>query len=289
MWALYKLVNNFGWAVIIFTLIIKAVTFPLTLKQQKNMAVSQIYTPRVQEIQTKYRDNKQKQQEEMMKLQSEGYNPVGGCGPMIVIMLILFGMIDVVYKPMTHFEHFEKPDIVAIKEIALEVDYTAALLSSPEDTALVTEFMSAGDGSVYTTDAEHPEIVLTEYTPDKHMRISEAQKNEYGKFIEAHYNELSAKDSRISKQLKNQLKAVNTNYLRTQGELFALRTFEVSPDAFRAELKPELFAATEVLQKNMYFYSMNLGETPTVGFNLLLLIPIFSFLSRVFRNKNNLT
>ena len=106
MWACYALVQNVGWAIIIFTLIMRAAMFPINLKQQKNTAVSQLYMPRVREIQTKYKNNQQKQQEEMMKLQKEGYNPAGGCLPMVLTFVILFGVIDVVYKPMTHMEHF---------------------------------------------------------------------------------------------------------------------------------------------------------------------------------------
>lgn len=53
-----------------------------------------------------------------MKLQKEGYNPMGGCAPMLVTMLILFGMIDVIYKPLTHIAHMSKEAISSIKEIA---------------------------------------------------------------------------------------------------------------------------------------------------------------------------
>ena len=90
MWACYALVQNFGWAIIIFTLIVKAAMFPLNLKQQKNMAISALFTPKVREIQTKYRNNQEKMQEELTKLQKEGYNPTGGCGTMLITFLILF-------------------------------------------------------------------------------------------------------------------------------------------------------------------------------------------------------
>ena len=72
MWACYALVQNFGWAIILFTVIIKAAMFPLNLKQQKSMAISQLFTPKVQEIQRKYKNNPEKQQEELTKLQKEG-------------------------------------------------------------------------------------------------------------------------------------------------------------------------------------------------------------------------
>ena len=74
MWVCYLLVNNFGLAIIIFTFIVKAAMFPLNIKQQKNMAASQLFQPKVQEIQKKYKNDKQKQQEELAKLQQQGYN-----------------------------------------------------------------------------------------------------------------------------------------------------------------------------------------------------------------------
>ena len=71
MWLCYLLVNNFGFAIIIFTLIVKAATFPLNLKQQKNQAKTQLFAPKVKEIQTKYRNNQMKMQEELAKLQQQ--------------------------------------------------------------------------------------------------------------------------------------------------------------------------------------------------------------------------
>ena len=50
---------------------------PLQIKQQKNMAFSQLFAPKVKEIQQKYRNNRDKQAEEMQKLQAQGYNPAG--------------------------------------------------------------------------------------------------------------------------------------------------------------------------------------------------------------------
>ena len=72
MWLCYLIVHNVGWAIIIFSLLIKSLLFPLNLKQQKNTAISQLFTPRVQEIQRKYKNNPEKQQEELAKLQKAG-------------------------------------------------------------------------------------------------------------------------------------------------------------------------------------------------------------------------
>ncbi|MDR0197322.1 MAG: YidC/Oxa1 family membrane protein insertase [Oscillospiraceae bacterium] len=125
MWACYLVTKNIGAAIVIFTVIIRAAMFPLALKQQKNMAVTQLFAPKLKEIQTKYRNNRQKLAEETANLQKEGYNPMGGCLPIILTLVILFGVLDVVYKPMTYFERFEdveKGSIQQVKEIALEIE-----------------------------------------------------------------------------------------------------------------------------------------------------------------------
>ena len=98
---IYKLLPSYGWDIIIFTLLINIVKIPLQLSQQKSMAKMSAFQPMMMEIQTKYKDKPEKQQEELMKLQQEhGYNPMGGCMPMLLTMLVLFGFLGVVYYPV---------------------------------------------------------------------------------------------------------------------------------------------------------------------------------------------
>ncbi len=93
--------SNYGLALIIFTLIVKLITVPSQIKQQKNTARMAKFSPKLKQLQKQYANNKQKYQEEMMKLYSEeGVNPMGSCLPMIVTMVILFGVIGVVYQPL---------------------------------------------------------------------------------------------------------------------------------------------------------------------------------------------
>lgn len=117
LYFIYELgITNVGVAIIIFTFIVKLAMLPLSIKQQKNTAKSAIFAPKVREIQEKYRNNQEKQQEELQKLQSQGYNPMNGCGSMILTFLLLFGVLDVVYKPMTHILHTDKTEIVEMIE-----------------------------------------------------------------------------------------------------------------------------------------------------------------------------
>lgn len=99
----YQAIPNFAATMIVFTVLVKLVTFPLAIKQQKSMAKMSVFTPMINEIQQKYKNNQEKQQEELMKLQQEyGYSPTAGCLPMAVNFLVLFGMIEVVYRPVQY-------------------------------------------------------------------------------------------------------------------------------------------------------------------------------------------
>ncbi|MDE6030029.1 MAG: YidC/Oxa1 family membrane protein insertase [Oscillospiraceae bacterium] len=121
--------SNVGIAILLFTLIIKIAMLPISIKQQKNTAKSAIFAPKVKEIQTKYRNNQQKQQEELAKLQQQGYNPMGGCGSMLLTFLLLFGVLDVVYKPMTHIEHISSSKIEEIIEESYSVELTSIFVN----------------------------------------------------------------------------------------------------------------------------------------------------------------
>lgn len=103
MWALYQVIPNYAVALILFTLVTRLILLPFAIKQQKSTVKMISFKPKLDEINAKYANNKQKQQEEMLKLyQEEGYNPMSGCLPLLIQFPILFGLIDVIYKPLTH-------------------------------------------------------------------------------------------------------------------------------------------------------------------------------------------
>ena len=151
------LVQNVGLAILIFTFIIKLVLLPIYIKQQKNTAKSQMFAPKIQEIQEKYKNNQQKQQEELAKLQEQGYKPMSGCGSMLLSFLILFGVIDVVYKPMTHIEHMTNEEISSMVQGSYDVELTAVFVeelakTDDEVAALKDADRTKHDGIVH--DAE---------------------------------------------------------------------------------------------------------------------------------------
>lgn len=114
---IYKLLPSYGWDIIIFTLLINIVKIPLQLSQQKSMAKMSAFQPMMMEIQTKYKDKPEKQQEEMLKLQQDyGYNPTAGCVPMLLNFLVMFGVIGVVYNPLERIFHISAAALTAAGE-----------------------------------------------------------------------------------------------------------------------------------------------------------------------------
>ncbi|WP_295005102.1 membrane protein insertase YidC [uncultured Dechloromonas sp.] len=83
--AIHKLVGNWGWAIVILTIGIKAVFYPLSAASYKSMAKMKVLTPRLMQLKERFGDDKQRLNQEMMKLyQTEKVNPLGGCLPILV-------------------------------------------------------------------------------------------------------------------------------------------------------------------------------------------------------------
>ena len=101
---LYNLTNNYGWSMIIFAIVVQLVLLPITAKSKKGMMKMSRMQPRIQAIQRKYADDKQKQQEEIQKLQREEGAGMGcgGCLWSLVPMLILFPLFAVIRNPIVY-------------------------------------------------------------------------------------------------------------------------------------------------------------------------------------------
>lgn len=103
---LYDVIPNYGVAIIVLTLLLRFLLFPLGMKQIKSMQAMQALQPKIKEIQKKYKGNKAKAQEETMRLYKEaGVNPLGGCLPVLAQFPLLIAMYAVIrapgYEPVT--------------------------------------------------------------------------------------------------------------------------------------------------------------------------------------------
>ena len=101
--AIYGVIGNYGLSIIVFTIIVKMILMPLTVKQTKSTFAMSEINPKVKKIQAKYKNKPEKQNEEISKLYKEsGINPLSGCLPILIQMPILMGLFYVFKDPVTH-------------------------------------------------------------------------------------------------------------------------------------------------------------------------------------------
>jgi len=87
---LYRATGNYGWAIILFTILTRLILFPLMRKQYHSMAKMQKLQPKMKRVQERFKDDRQLQQQKMMELyRKEGVNPMSGCLPLLVQLPIL--------------------------------------------------------------------------------------------------------------------------------------------------------------------------------------------------------
>ena len=116
--------HNYGLAIIVFTIIVRAAMLPLTLKQYKSTSKMQEIQPLINDIQKRYKDDKEKLNQELMKLYKEhNYNPMGGCFPMLIQMPIILSLYWVIVQPLKFMlgkdENTVIPRIVEVASQAL--------------------------------------------------------------------------------------------------------------------------------------------------------------------------
>lgn len=113
--------NNYGFAIIVFTILIKAILMPLTVKQQRSMMKTQKLQPLLMEIQQKYANDKEKQQQETMKLyQKYQINPMSGCLPLLIQLPIIMMLYFVVKDPVVYIMGFGKDEVWRIISAVIE-------------------------------------------------------------------------------------------------------------------------------------------------------------------------
>lgn len=102
---IYNLLGNYGWAIIIFSIFMKILMIPISIKQQKTMKKSTKLQAKMKEIQFKYKNNPEKLNQETMNLyKSENMNPFSGCLSAIVQIILLFAVFYLVKSPLTYMK-----------------------------------------------------------------------------------------------------------------------------------------------------------------------------------------
>ena len=109
---IYNFVNNYGLAMIIFTLVIKLVMLPLSIKQQKMMKKSSKLQEKMKVLQFKYKNNPEQLNQEMMNLyKEEKMNPFSGCLSTIIQFILLISIFYMVRSPLTYMKKVDTETI----------------------------------------------------------------------------------------------------------------------------------------------------------------------------------
>lgn len=113
---LFHLTKNFGVAIILLTLIVRGIMFPIAQRQFASMAQMRAIQPKMKALQDRYKDDKQKLQEETMKLyREEKVNPLAGCLPMFLQIPVFFALYKVL---MVSIEMRHQPFVLWIKDLS---------------------------------------------------------------------------------------------------------------------------------------------------------------------------
>jgi YidC/Oxa1 family membrane protein insertase len=138
----YQVIPSYGVAIILLTVLVRVVLLPLTIKQTRSMQGMQRIQPKVKELQRKYKGNRQKLNEELMKLYKDHQvNPLGGCLPLLLQLPVFFALFSVLRAPI---QTMAVPD-ETVPASAVEQEGTAC---RPEGTgAAAVVVCEAPDGS----------------------------------------------------------------------------------------------------------------------------------------------
>ncbi|MDO9363294.1 MAG: membrane protein insertase YidC [Sphingopyxis sp.] len=113
---LFRMVGNFGVAIMALTLIIRLLMFPIAQRQFGSMAQMRLVQPKMKALQERYKDDKPKQQQELMKLyKDEKINPLAGCLPIVIQIPIFYALYKVL---MLTIEMRHQPFILWIKDLS---------------------------------------------------------------------------------------------------------------------------------------------------------------------------
>lgn len=142
LWGAFYILKDFGLSIIVFTLIVKLILFPFSVKQQKSMAGTARLSKKQKELQEKYGNNREKYSEELNKLyEKEGVKPMGGCLTTIIPLLVILGIFYAVAYPLTNTLHLNSEDVnSALSYINTIPGYAASANPTYQEISLLKIF-----------------------------------------------------------------------------------------------------------------------------------------------------
>lgn len=129
---LYNLVNNYGVAIILFCVVLKLITLPISIKQQKTMKKSAKIQAKMQEIQEKYKNDQVRMNQEMLDVyKQEKMSPFSGCLSSIVQIIVFLAVFYLVRSPLTFMKKVD-PEIISNYQTQIEQENDGKASAYPE-------------------------------------------------------------------------------------------------------------------------------------------------------------
>jgi YidC/Oxa1 family membrane protein insertase len=142
----YSVIPNYGVAIIILTILVKILLWPLGQKSYKSMSEMKKLQPLMKEIREKYKDDKQRMNQEVMGLyRTYKINPLGGCLPMVVQLPVFFALYRMLYEAieLRHAPFFLWIDDLAAPDRLLRFDFSIPFMEPPYGIPVLTIVMGA--------------------------------------------------------------------------------------------------------------------------------------------------
>lgn len=285
----YKLIRDYGLALLAFTVIIKLIMLPLQIKQQKATAKMQKLQPELDKIKKKYGKDQQKYQEKMTEFYAKsGYSPMASCLPMLVTMLVLFSLINVVYEPLTYVlndvenDSFEKAGTVVknmytvsyeIRDNEIDFNYLVELYDKDMDKQLSEEEKNTFIKSLASGDS----IKGKDDKELKFKKTGKLDKDDIEDVIDAFlaYNDTTAENAPSDTLYEYMIDTDKvSSQLQSRPELIIINMINDGYTSFFNDIDEDI--AKEVSDFNYTLLGFNLGVYPKWN-NLTVLIPLLSF------------
>lgn len=138
--ALYTVFNNYGIAIIVFSIILRIILIPITIKQQKSLKKSAELQEEMKEIQRKYKDNPEKLNQETIDLyKREKLSPFAGCFSSIIQLVIILSVFWLVSQPLTYMKKDLDPQVIQDYKVQLQQEGNQSTYS---EIAIINRFGS---------------------------------------------------------------------------------------------------------------------------------------------------
>ena len=136
----YELTGSYGWALVLFTIVVKLITLPFQMKSKKSMMRMNLFQPQMKEIQAKYANNPQRMNEEMQLLYTrEGVSPMSGCLWSFLPFPILIALYSIIRQPITHFMLLSKDAVQSVYDAVAAAGADISAIASMKDGAAVVK------------------------------------------------------------------------------------------------------------------------------------------------------